>query len=52
MAGNIIHLVLARVPDAPAGHQGREPVHRCPNSTGEGKDGTLGARNGIYCGGH
>ena len=25
---NIVHLVLARLPDAPAGHQGHQPVHR------------------------
>ena len=25
---NIIHLVLARLPDAPAGHQGHQPVRR------------------------
>ena len=25
--GNVCHLVLARLPDAPAGHQGDQPVH-------------------------
>jgi len=46
---NIVHLVLARLPDAPAGSKGislfivpKFEVHA---------DGTLGARNGIYCGG-
>jgi alkylation response protein AidB-like acyl-CoA dehydrogenase len=49
MSDNIIHLVLARLPDAPPGIKGvslfivpKYLVHQ---------DGTLGARNGIYCGG-
>ncbi|MDD2545137.1 MAG: acyl-CoA dehydrogenase C-terminal domain-containing protein [Burkholderiaceae bacterium] len=49
MAANIVHLVLARLPDAPAGSKGislfvvpKFHVHA---------DGSLGARNPIYCGG-
>ena len=46
---NIVHLVLARLPDAPAGSKGISlflvPKYRV------NADGTLGARNGIYCGG-
>ncbi|MGE0498819.1 MAG: acyl-CoA dehydrogenase C-terminal domain-containing protein [Ramlibacter sp.] len=49
MADNIIHLVLARLPDAPPGIKGVSlfivPKFRV------NKDGTLGERNGIYCGG-
>jgi alkylation response protein AidB-like acyl-CoA dehydrogenase len=49
MADNIIHLVLARLPDAPAGIKGVSlfivPKFRV------NADGTLGERNGIYCGG-
>ena len=49
MAENIIHLVLARLPDAPAGIKGVSlfivPKFR-PNP-----DGTLGPRNGVYCAG-
>ncbi len=48
MAGNIIHLVLARLPDAPAGSKGislfvvpKYKVHA---------DGSLGERNPIFCG--
>ncbi len=48
LAGNIIHLVLARLPDAPAGSKGislfvvpKFLVHA---------DGTLGERNPIFCG--
>jgi alkylation response protein AidB-like acyl-CoA dehydrogenase len=50
MADNIIHLVLARLPDAPPRHQGHQPVHRA-QVPGQQADGSLGARNGIYCGG-
>lgn len=46
---NIVHLVLARLPDAPVGSKGislfvvpKYKVHA---------DGSLGERNGIYCGG-
>ena len=48
MAENIIHLVLARVPDAPIGSKGISLFlvpKFIPNA-----DGTLGARNGIACG--
>ncbi|MDP2067274.1 MAG: acyl-CoA dehydrogenase C-terminal domain-containing protein [Burkholderiaceae bacterium] len=49
MAGNIIHLVLARLPDAPPGIKGVSlfivPKFRV------NQDGSLGERNGIYCGG-
>jgi alkylation response protein AidB-like acyl-CoA dehydrogenase len=48
MAENIIHLVLARVPDAPEGSKGISLFlvpKFIPNA-----DGTLGARNGITCG--
>ena len=49
MADNIIHLVLARLPDAPPGIKGVSlfivpKFHVNP-------DGSLGERNGIYCGG-
>jgi alkylation response protein AidB-like acyl-CoA dehydrogenase len=47
LAENIIHLVLARLPDAPAGSKGISlfivPKY-VPNP-----DGSLGERNGIYC---
>jgi alkylation response protein AidB-like acyl-CoA dehydrogenase len=49
MAANIIHLVLARLPDAPPGIKGVSlfvvPKFRV------NADGTLGERNSIYCGG-
>src|SRR6185369_4865300 len=49
LAENIIHLVLARLPDAPKGSKGISlfivPKY---NVTPEGK---LGPRNGVYCGG-
>jgi hypothetical protein len=49
MAENILHLVLARLPDAPQGSKGISlflvpKYHVKP-------DGSLGERNGIYCGG-
>ncbi len=47
MAENIIHLVLARLPDAPQGTKGISLFivpKVVPNA-----DGTLGARNGIRC---
>ena len=48
LAENIIHLVLARLPDAPAGTKGISlfivPKY-LPNA-----DGSIGARNGIKCG--
>jgi hypothetical protein len=48
MADNIIHLVLARVPDAPVGSKGISLFlvpKFLPNA-----DGSVGARNGITCG--
>ncbi len=49
MTDNIIHLVLARLPDAPVGIKGVSlfivPKFRV------NADGSLGERNGIYCGG-
>ena len=49
MAANIIHLVLARLPDAPPGIKGVS-LFIVPKFL-VNADGTLGARNGIYCGG-
>ena len=49
MAGNIIHLVLARLTDAPAGIKGVS-LFIVPKFN-VNKDGALGERNGIYCGG-
>ena len=49
MAGNIIHLVLARLTDAPAGIKGVS-LFIVPKFM-VNKDGSLGTRNGIYCGG-
>ena len=48
MASNIVHLVLARLPDAPAGVKGISLFlvpKFIPNA-----DGTLGARNTLQCG--
>jgi len=48
LAENIIHLVLARLPDAPAGTKGISLFivpKFIPNA-----DGSIGARNGIKCG--
>ena len=47
MAENIVHLVLARLPDAPAGSKGISlfVVPKWNVLT----DGTLGERNGIFC---
>ncbi|HEX6704189.1 MAG TPA: acyl-CoA dehydrogenase C-terminal domain-containing protein [Albitalea sp.] len=49
MAENIVHLVLARLPDAPSGSKGIS-LFVVPKYlvTPEGK---IGARNGLYCGG-
>ncbi len=48
LAANIVHLVLARLPDAPAGSKGISlfvvPKFRV------NADGSLGERNGIFCG--
>jgi alkylation response protein AidB-like acyl-CoA dehydrogenase len=49
MAGNIVHLVLARLTDSPPGIKGIS-LFIVPKFL-VNKDGTLGARNGIYCGG-
>ncbi len=49
LAANIVHLVLARLPDAPQGSKGISlfvvPKYRV------NADGSLGARNGIFCSG-
>lgn len=52
MAENIIHLVLARLPDAPAGTKGIS-LFIVPKFLPVGGDAnaTVGARNGIYCAG-
>ena len=49
MAANIVHLVLARLPDAPPGIKGVS-LFVVPKFL-INADGSLGARNGIYCGG-
>ena len=49
LAENIIHLVLARLPDAPVGIKGVS-LFIVPKFL-VNKDGSLGERNGIYCGG-
>ena len=49
MAANIIHLVLARLPDSPPGIKGIS-LFIVPKFH-VNKDGSLGERNGIYCGG-
>ena len=49
LAGNIIHLVLARLPDAPVGSKGIS-LFVVPKFV-VNADGTLGARNGIFCSG-
>ncbi|WBY03327.1 acyl-CoA dehydrogenase C-terminal domain-containing protein [Ramlibacter tataouinensis] len=46
---NIVHLVLARLPDAPKGSKGIS-LFIVPKYN-VNPDGSLGARNGIYCGG-
>ncbi|MGN1057479.1 MAG: acyl-CoA dehydrogenase C-terminal domain-containing protein [Comamonas sp.] len=46
---NIVHLVLARLPDAPAGSKGIS-LFVVPKFK-VNADGSLGERNGIYCGG-
>jgi len=52
LAENIIHLVLARLPDAPAGTKGIS-LFVVPKfvPAGSGAAATVGARNGISCGG-
>ncbi|MGV3728225.1 acyl-CoA dehydrogenase C-terminal domain-containing protein [Hydrogenophaga sp.] len=49
MADNIIHLVLARLPDAPPGIKGVS-LFIVPKFLVKA-DGAIGERNGIYCGG-
>jgi alkylation response protein AidB-like acyl-CoA dehydrogenase len=51
-AGNIVHLVLARLPDAPAGTRGIS-LFIVPKflPEGSGAAARAGARNGVYCGG-
>jgi len=49
MAANIVHLVLARLPDAPPGSKGIS-LFAVPKFN-VSADGVLGSRNGIYCGG-
>ncbi len=49
MAGNIVHLVLARLTDAPVGIKGVS-LFIVPKFH-VNKDGSVGERNGIYCGG-
>ncbi|WP_395692102.1 acyl-CoA dehydrogenase C-terminal domain-containing protein [Piscinibacter sp.] len=47
LAENIVHLVLARLPDAPAGSKGISLFvvpKFLPNA-----DGSIGARNGVFC---
>ncbi|HEY6086411.1 MAG TPA: acyl-CoA dehydrogenase C-terminal domain-containing protein [Burkholderiaceae bacterium] len=48
LAENIVHLVLARLPDAPEGSKGIS-LFAVPKFK-VNADGTLGARNGISCG--
>jgi alkylation response protein AidB-like acyl-CoA dehydrogenase len=47
MAANIVHLVLARLPDAPAGVKGIS-LFLCPKFL-VNADGSLGARNDLVC---
>ena len=49
MSGNIVHLVLARLSDAPPGIKGVS-LFIVPKFL-VNEDGSLGERNGIYCGG-
>jgi len=49
MVSNIVHLVLARLPDAPTGSKGIS-LFVVPKFQIQA-DGSLGERNGIYCGG-
>ncbi|MFA7269547.1 MAG: acyl-CoA dehydrogenase C-terminal domain-containing protein [Sterolibacterium sp.] len=48
MSANILHLVLARLPDAPAGTKGIS-LFLVPKFI-PNEDGSLGRRNGIFCG--
>jgi alkylation response protein AidB-like acyl-CoA dehydrogenase len=49
MTSNIVHLVLARLPDAPQGSKGIS-LFAVPKFN-INSDGSIGSRNGIYCGG-
>ncbi len=49
LAPNILHLVLARLPDAPQGSKGIS-LFAVPKYN-VNADGSLGSRNGIFCGG-
>lgn len=49
MTSNIVHLVLARLPDAPQGSKGIS-LFAVPKFN-VNQDGSIGSRNGIYCGG-
>ncbi|ABM38774.1 acyl-CoA dehydrogenase C-terminal domain-containing protein [Polaromonas naphthalenivorans] len=49
MTSNILHLVLARLPDAPQGSKGISLFIVPKFNVNE--DGSIGSRNGIYCGG-
>jgi alkylation response protein AidB-like acyl-CoA dehydrogenase len=49
MTSNIVHLVLARLPDAPQGSKGIS-LFAVPKFN-VNADGSVGSRNGIYCGG-
>ena len=49
MVDNIVHLVLARLPDAPAGSKGIS-LFAVPKFNVD-ENGTIGERNGIYCAG-
>jgi alkylation response protein AidB-like acyl-CoA dehydrogenase len=49
MTANIVHLVLARLPDAPAGSKGIS-LFAVPKFK-VNADGSVGERNGIYCAG-
>ena len=49
LADNIVHLVLARITDAPAGIKGVSLFIVSKHHVD--KNGSLGERNGIYCGG-
>ncbi len=49
LSKNIVHLVLARLPDAPAGSKGIS-LFVVPKFN-VAKDGTIGERNGIFCAG-
>jgi len=52
LADNIVHLVLARLPDAPAGTRGIS-LFVVPKflPAGEGATAGVGARNALFCGG-